>query len=129
MLRKLKVFLLRGQISVGWPDALRKTGQFYALELTFRQIFIEVNMKNIAVFLLIISCAHHTSQKTVKGPDGSKHKLVSCGAIEACYNRSAELCGTYKIVNTSHDTYTDGNGKTHTSVNLLVKCDERVSVK
>lgn len=75
-------------------------------------------------FILIVSCSH-VSQKTVVGPDGSKHKLVSCIGVEKCYEKAAQLCGKYKIVNTSHDTNGIGNSPTTTTIKLLVKCDEQ----
>lgn len=72
MLLKSKVFLLRGQISVGWPDALRKTGQFSSLELTFRHKFYRgSNVYKTFLLLVLVGCA--ASAKKIKGPDGSDH--------------------------------------------------------
>jgi len=73
----------------------------------------------LCVSLFIFGC---TTSKTIKGPDGTNHQLISCGSIEDCYTKAAEVCGgKYKIINTSTDV--DGSeGDTSSTTNLLVKC-------
>ncbi len=77
-------------------------------------------MKAFALLLLFAGCA--VTQKTITGPDGTKHKLISCNEVEKCYGKAKDLCGTYKIVNTS----TEGAGDAKI-IKLLVKCDEKAA--
>ncbi len=77
-------------------------------------------MKVITLLFLISACA--VSQKTITGPDGTKHKLISCNEVEKCYGKAKDLCGTYKIANTS----TEGAGDAKV-IKLLVKCDEKAA--
>ncbi len=84
-------------------------------------------MTKLFLLMFIVSCAH-TKNKMIKGPDGSEHQLVSCSEIENCYNKAAEICSTYKIVNTSDET-NGSDGKTFSTTHLLVKCDGKVSNK
>lgn len=71
--------------------------------------------------LLLNACG--TAPKTIAGPDGTDHLLISCGSIENCYSKATESCGgKYKIVNTNSDTY-GTRGTTFTSFKLLVKCE------
>ncbi|MES2528086.1 MAG: hypothetical protein V4598_13410 [Bdellovibrionota bacterium] len=75
-------------------------------------------MKLIAVLILIAGCS--VTQKTMIGPDGTKHKLISCSVVEDCYKKAKSICGTYTIVNTSNEGAGDAR-----VVKLLVKCDEK----
>lgn len=62
--------------------------------------------------------------KMITGPDGSAHQLITCNAIEECYEKAREVCGgNYKIVNTNTVTSGDANG-TSSSQRLLVKCEK-----
>lgn len=68
----------------------------------------------------IVSCAPPI--KTITGPDGTPHKLVSCNSIEACYQWASEACGgKYQIVNTSSQVTTLGK-TVSSSTDLLVRC-------
>ncbi len=80
-------------------------------------------MKNFFLILLIAGCSH-TSQKTIVGPDGTKHKLITCNEVEDCYQKANELCGEYKIVNSSTNTSGVEN-ITSSEIQLLVKCEEK----
>jgi hypothetical protein len=78
-----------------------------------------------AAFILICSgllgCATAT---TIIGPDGTTNQLISCAAVEQCYEKAREVCGGfYKIVNTSSET-AGVNGTTSTQTKLLVKCGQ-----
>lgn len=81
-------------------------------------------MKLIPALALLFACSHMVSQKSIVGPDGTKHKLIECGEVEDCYKRASELCGTYKIVNTVSET-SGTEIATDTTIKLLVKCDEK----
>ena len=76
-------------------------------------------MKVLSVLVFLSACA--ATQKTTIGPDGTKHKLISCNEVESCYEKAKSVCGTYKIVNTSNE----GAGDARVVVKLLVKCDEK----
>lgn len=76
-------------------------------------------MKVLAVLIFVAGCT--VSQKTMIGPDGTKHKLIECTEVEDCYKKAKSICGTYKIVNTSNEGAGDAR-----VVKLLVKCDEKI---
>jgi hypothetical protein len=68
---------------------------------------------------LLCAC---TTARPILGPDGSENQLISCSAVESCYEEATDVChGTYKIVNTSSET-SGSDGTTSTTVKLLVKC-------
>ncbi|RYZ94180.1 MAG: hypothetical protein EOP11_26725 [Proteobacteria bacterium] len=63
-----------------------------------------------------------SATRTLVGPDGTEHRLVSCGAIENCYQEARKDCrGNYDIVNTTAETTTSPNGMLSVQ-NLLIKC-------
>lgn len=67
----------------------------------------------------IVSCV---TVKPIIGPDGTTNQLISCLAIEACYEDAREICkGPYKIINTNTET-SGNNGSTSSVIKLLVKC-------
>lgn len=72
----------------------------------------------ISLALLLTSCV---STKVVKGPDGSEHHLITCGDVELCYSKATEICGKYKIIDSSTNT-SEMNGTTSTFIKVLVKC-------
>lgn len=80
-------------------------------------------MRNPLMVLLFIvaGCA---TPKDVKGPDGTPHKLLTCDEIEDCYEEASQICGKYKIVNTSQhaNAVTNGHGGGSYS-KMLVKCE------
>lgn len=83
-------------------------------------------MKKIFAKLVFLTvCTGLTGCVTAKpiiGPDGTENQLISCGAIEGCYEKATEVCnGPYKIINTSSQT-SGSNGSTGTIIKLLVKC-------
>jgi len=61
--------------------------------------------------------------KVITGPDGSPHQLITCPAVESCYAKAGEICGKYKIVNTSSNT-SGASGNTSTTIDMLVKCEK-----
>lgn len=68
---------------------------------------------------IIVSCV---TVKPIIGPDGTTNQLISCMAIETCYEDAQEICkGPYKIINTSTETSGD-KGSTRSVTKLLVKC-------
>jgi len=78
-------------------------------------------MKKILVLGLVLSgCG---TANVINGPDGTPHQLISCSNIEGCYQKAAEVCGKYKIINTSSET-SGMNGTTGTTIKLLVKCEK-----
>ncbi len=63
------------------------------------------------------------SPKTITGPDGTPHLLISCNEIKDCYSDAQKQCdGTYKIINTSNEVI-GTDGRTFSTTNLLIKCD------
>lgn len=79
-------------------------------------------MKFILSLIVLLSISGCVTSKVITGPDGSFHHLIYCGDIESCYEKATEICGKYKIINTSSET-SGGNGTTSTSQRLLVKCE------
>lgn len=79
-------------------------------------------MKVILGLLFLLSISGCVTSKVITGPDGSPHHLISCGDIENCYEKAAELCGKYKIINNSTVT-SGGNGTTSTTQKVLIKCE------
>jgi hypothetical protein len=79
----------------------------------------------ILILLAFSGCAS-IQPKTVVGPDGTPHLLVSCGSIEACYSMATEACGgKYQITNTTNETSGfGGESPVSTSHQLLVKCQK-----
>lgn len=77
-------------------------------------------MKTIIFGALVLSgCSAATP---IIGPDGTTSQLISCTAIENCYRDAREVCGgPYKIENTSSET-SGSDGRTSTTLKLLVKC-------
>ncbi len=75
----------------------------------------------IGTIFLFSGCV--TSPKLVTGPDGTPHELITCSAVESCYEEAAKICGKYKIVNTSTNT-TGFKGTVNSSIQLLVKCEK-----
>ncbi len=80
-------------------------------------------MKKVSLLGLILMLTGCVSAKMISGPDGSPHQLISCGSVEQCYDKAAEICGKYKIINTSSET-SGANGSTSSSIKLLVKCEK-----
>ncbi len=81
-----------------------------------------LNLVAPIVALVTISCAPPI--KTITGPDGTPHKLVSCNGIEACYEWAAQACGgKYQIINTSNQVSTLGKNVSSTT-DLLVRCEK-----
>ena len=81
------------------------------------QRFLSTALLTTSLFLL--GCA---TARTITGPDGTENQLISCSAVEQCYEKAREVCrGPYKIVNTSSET-SGANGNTDTAIKLLVKC-------
>lgn len=80
-------------------------------------------MKTFLLLLPVcIAFSACSSSRTLLGPDGTEHRLVSCGAIEGCYDKARHDCrGNYDIVNTSSETTGSANGLLSVQ-NLLVKC-------
>jgi hypothetical protein len=76
-------------------------------------------MKKVPVLLLValIGC---TTQKTILGPDGTKHKLIECAKVEECYKKATDLCGKYKIV----DSHKVSDPNNYAQTEILVKCEE-----
>jgi hypothetical protein len=63
-----------------------------------------------------------SATRTLVGPDGTEHRLVSCGSIENCYEEARKDCrGNYDIVNTTSETTSSPNGVLSVQ-NLLIKC-------
>lgn len=125
ILLKSKVFLLRGQISVGWPDALRKTGQNVVVGLTFRHKFYRGNpVIRTLVLLVLVGCASASSKK-IKGPDGTDHYSIVCNEIIRCYQKANDVCGKYKIVNSIHNVNHMGMAMSQGESHLLVKCEDK----
>lgn len=84
-----------------------------------RTIFLSV-----ALTALLTSC---TTARTIIGPDGSMHLLVSCGGKESCYEDAMKACGgKYKIVSTYNEGLTDPNNPTAVT-KMLVKCEDSTS--
>ncbi len=81
-------------------------------------------VKTTTIFFALICLSACATAKIIPGPDGTPHQLVSCGSMEKCYEKAAEVCGgKYKIINTTSDTSGFSNSPTSTSYNLLVKCE------
>lgn len=78
-------------------------------------------LRVIFVFTLLLFTGCTTATKIV-GPDGTENQLISCEQIEDCYQKATEVCGKYKIVNTSSEV-SGYNGISGTTVKLLVKCE------
>ena len=82
-----------------------------------------MNMKSLGLGLLVWSLAGCATATPIVGPDGTENQLISCPAIQQCYEKAREVCGgTYKIVNSNSET-SGANGYTSTETKLLVKCD------
>jgi len=79
----------------------------------------------ISALLFLVSCTT-VSVQDIRGPDGTTNHLISCEYnVTDCYAKAAEICGKYKIVNTTADTSSlGGKSPTHTTTQLLVKCDK-----
>lgn len=80
-------------------------------------------MAKLSLLFFFFYMASCTSVQTIKGPDGTDHQLVHCYSIKNCYERASEVCGKYKIVNTSNEVSGTKNNSS-TSINLLVKCEK-----
>jgi hypothetical protein len=91
---------------------------------TYRSRGFIVEYKSWVLVLLL--CGAFWGCVTVKpivGPDGTEHHLISCGSVEACYERATAHCaGPYRIVNTNSEVSGSVDGGTSTAVKLLVKC-------
>jgi len=77
-----------------------------------------------AIFLVgvlaLASCV--STPVTVTGPDGTPHQLVSCNAVENCYEYAAEACGgKYDIVHTTSEVSGDSIS-TSSRTKMLIKC-------
>jgi hypothetical protein len=79
-------------------------------------------MKTFLLLLPLSVLAACSSTRTLVGPDGTEHRLVSCGTIENCYEEARKDCrGNYDIVNTTSETSSSPNGILSVQ-NLLIKC-------
>jgi len=79
-------------------------------------------MKTLTLSLLFTLLAACSGTRTLVGPDGTEHHLVSCGAIENCYEEARQDCrGNYDIVNTTSETTSSPNGILSVQ-NLFIKC-------
>jgi hypothetical protein len=80
-------------------------------------------MRRIALRFIALNIAGCATATAIVGPDGTENLLISCPAIQQCYEKAREVCGgTYKIVNSNSET-SGANGYTSTETKLLVKCD------
>lgn len=79
-------------------------------------------MKKVILLALLLSAMGcQIPPKPITGPDGTTHQLLSCLAIENCYNEAAQICsGQYQIINTSNEASGD-----LTIIKLLVKCSAK----
>ena len=69
----------------------------------------------------LVSCV---TVDPIIGPDDNTNQLISCPAVEMCYEKAHEICnGPYRIVNTSSDSW-GANGSSSTTVKLLIKCGQ-----
>jgi hypothetical protein len=80
-------------------------------------------MKLLGMALLLgtslVACA---TARPIIGPDGTENQMITCPAVEMCYDKAREVCGgSYKIVNSSADV-SGMDGNTGTTTKLLVKC-------
>jgi hypothetical protein len=74
-------------------------------------------------FLFLVACA---SSQNVTGPDGTPHKLITCGQLGKCYEKAADVChGSFKHVGQPETKSIPGyNGTTTEEIKLLVKCEK-----
>src|SRR5262245_38828529 len=114
-----------------WSHALTRHFEFSALwrltrktpGLTFKDIFGGPMFKLLipVIVLILGGCA---TARSIQGPDGTQHQMISCPSVEQCYEKATEVCGgKYKIVNTSTDTSGGGQLMVDTTTKMLVKCD------
>lgn len=71
---------------------------------------------------LLAGCS---SVESVRGPDGTPHRLVHCRmGLKHCHEKAAEVCGKYRVVNSSGQVkgYTDETSEGETA--LLIKCEK-----
>lgn len=72
-------------------------------------------------FLILISMIGCTTQKTIVGPDGTKHKLIECAKVAECYKKAHDLCGKYQIV----DSHKVSDPNNYAQTEILVKCEDQ----
>lgn len=85
---------------------------------------IKHSLFTIFLSLTLISCVTATV-KDVQGPDGELHHLVECSYVEYCYEKATEICGKYKIVNTTNKVSSqqaETGANTETDTQMLIKC-------
>ncbi len=81
-------------------------------------------MWRLGLGLLILNAIGCATATPIIGPDGTENQLISCPAVEQCYEKAREVCfGPYKIINSNSET-SGSNGYTGTEVKLLVKCNQ-----
>jgi hypothetical protein len=54
--------------------------------------------------LVLIGCATVDVER-VKGPDGERAMLMTCGDLVDCYNEAAARCGQYKILDSGSEDF------------------------
>ena len=84
---------------------------------------MKFNILKIVSLIYIFALASCVSTPvTVTGPDGTPHQLVSCNAVESCYEYAAEACGgKYDIVHTTSEVSGDSIS-TSSRTKMLIKC-------
>ncbi len=84
---------------------------------------MKFNTSKLILSISIIALASCVSTPvTVTGPDGTPHQLVSCNAVESCYEYAAEACGgKYDIVHTTNEVSGDSIS-TSSRTKMLIKC-------
>lgn len=84
---------------------------------TLLQILTVVSL--LTVLAALSGCA---TTETIAGPDGEPAQLITCGAIKLCYQKATEVCGKYKILNTTSEFSGEHSSGT-SQIHLLVKCE------
>lgn len=111
---------------VSHVDTSRGAGQLFIMTRLLR-IFAQKKSLRLSFSPLAVCAASFIlsacqTTRPIVGPDGTEHQLISCGAIERCYEQATAVCaGQYRIVNTSSEV-SGSEGSTYTTVKLLVKC-------
>lgn len=74
-------------------------------------------------FIIFLGASCSTQIKTLKGPDGTDHELITCLETEECYESAREVCsGNYDIINSTSKINTLSDKTTQTEQELLIKC-------
>jgi|GEM_PF-1737008 len=92
--------------------------------MTVKKMYRRAKTSSTAILLgsLLAGCS---TVESVRGPDGTPHRLVHCRlGLKDCYQKAAEICGKYRVIQESGQARGHSDEKSEEELALLIKCEK-----